>query len=413
MKLYLTTFMNTLKEIKLDITHGKMLRYVYLLFKPDGTPFYVGKGMKNRVCAHESETRSFIKGKTWKGMNTFKLNTIKKIWDSDQQVYYAIDSWHNNNESAGNREIDLVLNIGRKILNQGPLVNIKDGGDYWSEELRQLHSKFMIQWRIDNPYTEEQKQHLSEMLIQYCEEHPEFIERLQLAKNEWIDQHPEEYAEAERKRLEICSSESHREKVSRIMKEYFSNNSEEYDRLVSQGKSYWIDNEEGREQARQRSINKKTHEHIINWLETKPEECRAKWDRHKDTMKEWHINNKEKYREIADKRNEKFRGEAHRNHMAGATHNYIKNNPEADSIRRAKAKDTHQRKKQIRLECLNLIGNRLVEKGLVKLPSHGKITEHLLRSWEKQGLFPVDVPSGFEKIEVWEDFKLLLVSDVR
>ena len=86
--------MKTLKEIRIDIAGGNSPYYVYFLLHSNGIPFYVGKGKSNRICAHETETRSFNRGKRWIGMNTLKINTINKILENGEQVYYEIDSWH-------------------------------------------------------------------------------------------------------------------------------------------------------------------------------------------------------------------------------------------------------------------------------------------------------------------------------
>jgi DNA-binding MarR family transcriptional regulator len=133
--------MKTLKEIKLEISQGAKAYYIYLLYKPDGTPFYVGKGKKRRIDAHESEARRFINGKSWKGINKFKLKTIKKIWDDGGEVFYAIDSWHDELISAGDREENLVNTIGKRIYGEGTLTNILDGGVSWSIKNKQAHSK--------------------------------------------------------------------------------------------------------------------------------------------------------------------------------------------------------------------------------------------------------------------------------
>lgn len=46
--------------------------YVYVLARPNGTPFYVGKGSQNRVYDHDREARG--------GHRCHKCNTIRKIW---------------------------------------------------------------------------------------------------------------------------------------------------------------------------------------------------------------------------------------------------------------------------------------------------------------------------------------------
>src|SRR5690242_9527661 len=58
--------------------------YVYILRRPDGRPFYVGKGIGDRVFAHENEARH---PNDWRS-NAYKLNVIRSIWRSGNPVTY-------------------------------------------------------------------------------------------------------------------------------------------------------------------------------------------------------------------------------------------------------------------------------------------------------------------------------------
>lgn len=58
-------------------THHRF--YVYLLLRPNGKPFYVGKGTGNRIAYHESEARN-------KKCQCHKCKVIRKIWRSGQEV---------------------------------------------------------------------------------------------------------------------------------------------------------------------------------------------------------------------------------------------------------------------------------------------------------------------------------------
>ncbi len=63
--------------------------YVYVLCRPDDTPFYVGKGTNRRVLDHEMEAlRHHQIGET----NPFKSNIIRKIYRDGGAIRYKIDS---------------------------------------------------------------------------------------------------------------------------------------------------------------------------------------------------------------------------------------------------------------------------------------------------------------------------------
>lgn len=62
--------------------------YTYILMKPSGVPFYVGKGIGGRVLQHRLEAlREGLARKT----NPFKCNTIRQIVAAGQDLTYRID----------------------------------------------------------------------------------------------------------------------------------------------------------------------------------------------------------------------------------------------------------------------------------------------------------------------------------
>jgi uncharacterized protein len=99
--------------------------YVYLLCRPDRTPFYVGKGIDRRVFHHEMEAhQAHPVGET----NPFKCNVIRKIEQSGQKIVYQIDRIYgrNDEQTCLDREAALIMEIGR-FHEGGPLTNLAGG----------------------------------------------------------------------------------------------------------------------------------------------------------------------------------------------------------------------------------------------------------------------------------------------
>ena len=95
--------------------------YVYMLLRPDGRPFYVGKGKHRRLFAHEREALGQAK--------SHKLNTIRAIHRSGHLVAYHIVAFFADEQACFAREKAEILRLGRHDLGTGLLTNQTEGGE--------------------------------------------------------------------------------------------------------------------------------------------------------------------------------------------------------------------------------------------------------------------------------------------
>ena len=99
--------------------------YVYLLCRPNGTPFYVGKGMKRRAIEHELEAmRNHPVGES----NPIKCNVIRKLHRNGHAILYQIDSVYDVGDQQARLEREAAL-IGhhRRLHEGGCLTNLAGG----------------------------------------------------------------------------------------------------------------------------------------------------------------------------------------------------------------------------------------------------------------------------------------------
>ena len=97
--------------------------HIYILRRPDGTPFYVGKGgrFRARIARHEAQARTLKRSR--------KLSIIRGIWRAGCSVQYEVSSFHQEEREAFAEEIRLIASFGRIDTGTGILTNRTDGGD--------------------------------------------------------------------------------------------------------------------------------------------------------------------------------------------------------------------------------------------------------------------------------------------
>ena len=110
--------------------------YVYIYYRLDGRPAYVGKGCGDRWLRHSR-----------KNTNPHLANLIKLAESSGASLYCEKVRENLTNEEALCLEIELIATIGREIKG-GPLVNLTDGGEgtagyVVTEEFREKRRAYM------------------------------------------------------------------------------------------------------------------------------------------------------------------------------------------------------------------------------------------------------------------------------
>lgn len=96
----------TKEQIQEVLRNPQASYYIYRLWTPSKKVFYIGKGYKMRALSHEKEIyKEYYRVHTnWK-----KLNKIASVLNSEKQIGYDVESWHETEESAYQREEHLIM----------------------------------------------------------------------------------------------------------------------------------------------------------------------------------------------------------------------------------------------------------------------------------------------------------------
>jgi hypothetical protein len=123
--------------------------YVYILRRPDGRPFYIGKGKGDRAFHHENEARHPNDRRS----NPFKLNVIRETKKAGGEVVYEIDLIAVTEQPALAREM-LLISTFKRLHEGGPLTNLDPGGGSSSGSApisKERHSATLAGEPEDNP----------------------------------------------------------------------------------------------------------------------------------------------------------------------------------------------------------------------------------------------------------------------
>jgi plasmid stability protein len=106
--------------------------YVYVLFRADGTPFYVGKGRNGRWLQHEQDAK--------RGVRSHKANIIRRMLaDGLLEIPKVKIAEGLTHEESVAYEIAFIDAIGRRP--RGPLVNLTEGGEGMPDPSQETREK--------------------------------------------------------------------------------------------------------------------------------------------------------------------------------------------------------------------------------------------------------------------------------
>lgn len=111
---------------------GQAIFYVYILFRPNGVPCYVGKGKGNRWTHHERFSHSH-----------YNKHLARIITNARMPLPKVKVRVNLTEDDALATEIAFIRAIGREV-DGGPLVNLTDGGDGKSGYLLSEETKARI-----------------------------------------------------------------------------------------------------------------------------------------------------------------------------------------------------------------------------------------------------------------------------
>lgn len=206
--------------IKELINERKKMFYVYLLWRPNKTPMYVGKGTGWRIFHHEklATGKCIDNGST----NEFLKSTIRKILRNGGIVSYSIDNFFNNEAQAYEREIDLIEKYGRLDIETGCLCNLDSGGKggarNWSKKMRRKMGETQTRTHAERPELRIQQ---GKTRSQTFQDNPEIVKNIGKNRKQFNIDNPEKYQKNQQNAIEAARTPEARSKNSQEKIKWF------------------------------------------------------------------------------------------------------------------------------------------------------------------------------------------------
>jgi hypothetical protein len=142
--------------VYLDVTKSGIFKYNKYEF--DFEPFYVGYGKRNRYISHLNEAKR--KESIRKG-NKHKFYKIKSILSNNLEPIIIKQYKNLFFDDAKKLEIEMITDIGRCDLQNGPLTNLTDGGDFGPDTSGEKNAMFGLTGSL-HPASDWVKNHRTE-----------------------------------------------------------------------------------------------------------------------------------------------------------------------------------------------------------------------------------------------------------
>lgn len=161
--------------------------YIYALIDPRKDEiFYIGKGKGNRYLEHIKELKELDKkhSQRKKGINPNKVERIKAIIESGEELKYKFIAENLKENSAYILEEILVERFGRKILKNGKLLNLEPGGKWEYPKVILKENEKTSMKEVEDNYPE---------LIEILKNYPKISTESKL-RPWWINKIPKRFA---------------------------------------------------------------------------------------------------------------------------------------------------------------------------------------------------------------------------
>jgi hypothetical protein len=253
----------TKKEVSDLLNDSNDNYYIYALCRPNGEPFYIGKGTVNGAGVHRVLSHWGMGDK--KDKNKIKHKIIKEIKAEGKTLRYKILRFFKKEEDAFTYEIKKIFSYGRINNNTGILANLDDGG----------------RGGYGAVFTEEMRTEQSNRVKKYYEEHPEARLHNSIKTKEWNAKHPEEVLERTKKCAKTSRTEGSREKSRVGILLFYEKNPEMKEHLANKTRE-WVRNNPEKEAERRTKAKatlsseeerKKNSDRRKRWFRDNPEKA--------------------------------------------------------------------------------------------------------------------------------------------